>query len=166
MVKQLHRIPNELLLFVDETHPTRSAVLPLVVLFWAQARIGKMKINSDKVFVSWCGVAIIEYHMSKLAQMVKGKTLRVRKFIRKVSQGISIISWGIYIPSPWVILLSAIWRSPVIPLSYFPLSPILFPLGPSIFPIFAGTFHLFSIIWDLPIIVREHPSVPWNCGSL
>jgi hypothetical protein len=69
MVKQLHRISDVLLLFVDKTHPTRSAVLPLVVLFWAQARIGKMKINSDnlKVFVSRCGVAIFEYHVNKLA---------------------------------------------------------------------------------------------------
>src|SRR4029077_13964248 len=67
------------------------------------------------------------------------KDLRLKREERKASWG---ISWGIYIPSPWVILLSAIWRSPVIPLSYFHRDL------PSLISI--GTFHLFSIIRNLP----------------
>jgi hypothetical protein len=39
---------------------------------------------------------------------------------------------------------------------HFPLSLILFPSS----LISIRTFHLFSIIRDLPIIVKEHPSVP------
>src|SRR4029077_9631072 len=67
------------------------------------------------------------------------KDLRLKREERKASWG---ISWGIYIPSPWVILLSAIWRSPVIPLSYFHRDL------PSLISI--GTFHLISIIRNLP----------------
>jgi hypothetical protein len=81
----------------------------------------------------------------------------VRKFIRKVSYDYLQrsclkreerkaswgISWGIYILSPWVILLLVIWRSPVIPLSYFHRG------FPSLISI--GTSHLLSIIRDLPL---------------
>src|SRR4029077_16683658 len=52
--------------------------------------------------------------------------------------GYSFISWVFYIPSGSSSLISIGTFHP----SYF-----------------IGTFHLFSIIRDLPIIVREHPSV-------
>src|SRR4029077_2475677 len=63
------------------------------------------------------------------------KDLRLKREERKASWG---ISWGIYIPSPWVILLSAIWRSPVIPLS--PGCSTFLRDLPSLISI--GTFHL------------------------
>jgi hypothetical protein len=61
------------------------------------------------------------------------KDLRLKREERKVSWG---ISWGIYIPSPWVILLSAIGD-----------------LWSFLYLISIGIFHLFSII------ISEHPSV-------
>src|SRR4029077_525803 len=90
------------------------------------------------------------------------KDLRLKREERKASWG---ISWGIYIPSPWVILLSAIWRSPAIPLSpecstFLRDLPLLFPSGPSILPISSGpsiSFLLFGIFLLLSGNILQFP---------
>src|SRR4029077_18952524 len=83
------------------------------------------------------------------------KDLRLKREERKASWG---ISWGIYIPSPWVILLSAIWRSPAIPLSpgcstFLRDLPSLISIGTFHPSYFIGTFHLFFLLFGIFLLL-------------